>query len=193
MVSSKKGCLFYVIGASGSGKDSLIAYARKHISDQSKVIFMHRYITRPPELQGENHVFLDAEEFEYRDKNDFFSMQWDSHNLRYAIGKEIDFWLDQGVDVVVNGSRGYLLTALEKYPDMNVLLITCSIDVLCKRLIARGRESGEEISERIERARQFIDIQYPNVRIIKNDDSIEKSGHEFVQLLQHPERIGSIA
>jgi len=193
MASSQKGRLFYVIGASGVGKDSLIAYARKHISDQSKVIFMHRYITRPPELKGENHVFLDTEEFEYRNKNDFFSMQWDSHGLRYAIGKEIDFWLEQGVDVVVNGSRGYLFTALEKYPDMNILLITCSIDVLCKRLIARGRESGDEIYERVERARQFSDLQHPNIRLIENNDTIEKSGHDFVRLLQYSDQIGSVA
>ena len=52
------GTLFYVVGASGAGKDSLLAYARAALGGGTPVFFAHRYITRPAEAGGENHVAL---------------------------------------------------------------------------------------------------------------------------------------
>ncbi len=54
------GRLFYVVGASGAGKDSLIEYARNALGSRDAVVFAHRYITRPPTARGENHVALSA-------------------------------------------------------------------------------------------------------------------------------------
>jgi ribose 1,5-bisphosphokinase len=39
--------LFYVIGASGAGKDTLLRYARVRVGGSGGVVFAHRYITRP--------------------------------------------------------------------------------------------------------------------------------------------------
>ncbi len=98
----RQGQLFYVIGPSGSGKDTLMQYAREKLGS-AKCVFAHRYITRLPELVGENHIHLSEAEFAAKEKQGFFAMQWDSHGLRYGIGKEINLWLAQGFNVVVNG------------------------------------------------------------------------------------------
>ena len=45
-----------------------------------------------------------------------FALHWQSHGLHYGIGIEIDGWLAQGHAVVVNGSRGYLKSALLRLP-----------------------------------------------------------------------------
>ncbi|MDP3331097.1 MAG: phosphonate metabolism protein/1,5-bisphosphokinase (PRPP-forming) PhnN [Methylococcaceae bacterium] len=178
-----QGRLFYVIGPSGSGKDTLMQYARAKLSEREKIIFAHRYITRQPELVGENHIYLSEAEFAAKERQGFFSMQWDSHGLRYGIGKEINFWLAQGFNVVINGSREYLPTALKKEPDLGVILIRTSAQVLRVRLKNRQRETDDEIESRLERATLFNRICHPNVAILDNDGSLDDSGAAFINLL----------
>ncbi|MGZ5147587.1 MAG: phosphonate metabolism protein/1,5-bisphosphokinase (PRPP-forming) PhnN, partial [Burkholderiales bacterium] len=111
-----RGRLFYVVGASGVGKDTLMQYARDTLHDEHAVLFAHRYITRPAGAGGENHVALTAQEFEVRKRHGLFAMTWQSHGLHYAIGIEIDIWLAKGLTVVVNGSRAYISAARRRYP-----------------------------------------------------------------------------
>jgi ribose 1,5-bisphosphokinase len=103
-----EGALFYIIGPSGSGKDSLMRYSRDRLDGTDGVVFTHRYITRPVEPQGENHVALSEGEFKARAAAGLFALHWRSHGLHYGIGCELDHWLAAGLKVVVNGSRGYL-------------------------------------------------------------------------------------
>jgi len=178
-----QGRLFYVIGPSGSGKDTLMQYARAQLSEREKIIFAHRYITRQPELVGENHIYLSEAEFAAKERQGFFAMQWDSHGLRYGIGKEINFWLAQGFNVVINGSREYLPIALKKEPDLGVILIRTSTQVLRERLKNRQRETDSEIESRLERATLFNRICHPNVTLLDNDGRLDESGAAFINLL----------
>lgn len=57
------GRIFYVIGASGAGKDSLIAYARRVLNGDEGVLFAHRYITRLLDGNSENFIALSTAEF----------------------------------------------------------------------------------------------------------------------------------
>ncbi|MDO9169290.1 MAG: phosphonate metabolism protein/1,5-bisphosphokinase (PRPP-forming) PhnN [Methylobacter sp.] len=179
----RQGQLFYVIGPSGSGKDTLMQYARRKLAEHKKIVFAHRYITRQPELVGENHIHLSEAEFAAKEKHGFFAMQWDSHGLRYGIGREINFWLAQGFDVVINGSREYFSTALEKEPDMRVVLIRTSTEVLRERLKNRQRENDDEIERRLQRAALFNRISHPNVTLLNNDGGLDDSGAAFIALL----------
>ena len=177
-----EGKLFFVIGASGSGKDSLMRYGRERLAGDSRVVFAHRYITRPVELHGENHVALTESEFDARLAAGLFAMQWGSHGLRYGIGREINFWLAKGCNVVMNGSREYLSEARRNYPGLVAVQITVSQDVLAERLRARGRESDEQIAERLRRAGQFP-IPDGRVETILNDGELSEAGNHFVQMV----------
>ena len=177
-----EGKLFYVIGPSGSGKDSLIRYGRERLAGDPGVVFAHRYITRPVELHGENHVALTETEFDARLATGLFAMHWGSHGLRYGIGREINFWLAKGCNVVMNGSREYLPEARRLYQDLIAVLVTVSPEILAARLRARERETEEQIAERLSRAQQFI---HPGgyVETIRNDGELCEAGERFVQLL----------
>lgn len=177
-----KGKLFYVIGASGVGKDSLLRYARSHL--QQSVVFAHRYITRPVELAGENHVELSEAEFHTRLEAGCFKFSWQAHGLNYGLGVELDYWLDRGLSVVMNGSRAYLNTASELHPDIVPVLVKVDTQVLKSRLEARGRESAEEISHRLERAKDFDCLEHPNLLIVENNQPLETSGYVFVSQIQ---------
>lgn len=176
--------LFYVIGASGAGKDAVCNGARIEMDGLLPVIFSHRYITRPSGAGGENHVALSENEFRMRQEEQLFAMAWESHGNHYGIGIEIDRWMEKGLSVVVNGSRAYLETAAERYPGMVVILVSASRKILRKRLLARGRESVEKIEKRIERSDNLSTIEYENVHTIDNDGALENSVNRFVAVVR---------
>jgi ribose 1,5-bisphosphokinase len=178
-----QGRLFYVVGASGVGKDTLMQYARDTLHDEHAVLFAHRYITRPAGAGGENHVALAAEEFEMRKRHGLFAMTWQSHGLHYAIGIEIDMWLAKGLTVVVNGSRAYISAARRRYPAMKVVWISAGPKLLAARLARRGRESRAEIAKRHARNAR-VDVEPPGGALhIRNDGPLESAGGRLVAVL----------
>ncbi len=180
------GSLYYLIGASGVGKDSLLNYVRPRLVSHP-ILIAHRYITRPVELTGENHVQLSEAEFLKRQTYGCFLFTWQSHELHYGIGKEVESWLLQGLDVVINGSRGYLDTATYIWPDIKPVLVTVSLDKLQQRLEARGRENSEQIQERLKRAASFAELKHPNLITISNDGSLKEGGERFYKVLTDSE------
>jgi ribose 1,5-bisphosphokinase len=177
--------LYYVIGPSGAGKDSLLNYARQHIGVNTAVVFAHRYITRPADAGGENHIWLTEQEFSCRMQMGCFAMKWYSHNNWYGIGIEINQWLSMGLDVVVNGSRGYLENALRDYPKLIPVMVTASPNILRKRLQSRGRENMEEIEQRVIQAAVLErEIDHPRVVSISNEGSLADAGNCFIALIR---------
>ncbi|MFT7371438.1 MAG: ribose 1,5-bisphosphokinase [Oleiphilaceae bacterium] len=176
--------LFYVIGASGAGKDSLIRYLRTHMPEDAAVLFAHRYITRPADAGGENHVALSTQEFELRKAHGCFALDWFSHATHYGIGKEISAWLADDLNVVVNGSRGYLEKAIALFPDMVPVIISVDTEVLSDRLIARGRESTDQIKQRLIQATQLEKaISHHQLLKIDNNHRLEDAGELLLKAI----------
>lgn len=181
--------LFYLMGASGSGKDSLLRYARHHPLADAEVMFAHRYITRPVEAGGENHIALTEREFaKYRNKG-CFVMHWQCHGLHYGIGFEVEHWLSKGLSVVMNGSRGYLDEAARRYRELRPILVRVSPDVLAERLRQRGRESDTQIAERLQRTQCLRLPAHPRMTIIDNDKSLKDAGDQLVRLITNAGRV----
>lgn len=174
--------LYYVIGASGSGKDSVMNFARTKLNGTRSILFAHRYITRAPDAKTENHIYLTNHEFRTRLKANLFAMSWKSHNQYYGIGKEINYWMYQGFTVVVNGSREYLHEAMEKYKRLKPVLIETTPEVLLKRLRERGRESEKEILERVER-NNSMSLDNENIIKILNDGPLEEAGTALLNII----------
>ena len=179
------GRLVYVMGPSGAGKDTLLAFARQQLAG-SHVLFAHRYITRTADAGGENHVGLSVEEFDVRAALGLFALQWSSHQLRYGIGIEIDDWLECGCTVVVNGSRGHLLEALDRYPTLDVIQIEAHPAVLAARLSARGRESAEQVQARLARRIAVALPSRVSMTTIDNSGMLEDAARSLLDLLSTP-------
>lgn len=173
------GGLVYVMGPSGAGKDSLIAYARAHGPRDWPVAFAHRYITRPATAGGENHVALSPVEFDRLDRRGLFTFRWEAHGEHYGIGREIDRWRETGLTVVVNGSRGHFAAIRAKLADAIPVLVTARPETLAARLAARGREGAEAIAERLRRAGAAVPID-PTLRVIENDGALADAGETLV-------------
>ncbi len=174
--------LFYIIGASGVGKDSLMQYARRTINGSQPLMFAHRYITRPPKEGDENHIYLSTKEFIQRRDSGALALHWESHDLYYGIGREIDLWLQAGCSVVVNGSRAHLPIALEQYPHLVPVLIEADPDIIRLRLETRGRETTDDIERRLQRKPEITDRSGGTI-IIRNNGPLTQGGDALITLL----------
>lgn len=143
--------LVYLMGASGSGKDTLLRLLRSTLAAHEPALIAHRYVTRPSSAD-EPSVALSVAEFQRRVALGCFALHWYSHGLHYGIGIEIDNWLAAGALVVINGSRAYLPEACRRYPDLTAVEVTTDPAVLAERLAKRGRENPEQIQERLRQA-----------------------------------------
>ncbi len=174
--------LIYLVGASGSGKDSLLRYARKGLADNPSVAFAHRYITRAADAGGENHVALSVEEFASRRRASLFALAWESHGHAYGVGIEINQWLAKGVSVVVNGSREYLPQAKSRYAELVPVCIEVLPELMRQRLAMRGREDAAAIEARLMRNTR-LRSQLRVGATIHNDGELAIAGEKLIQFI----------
>lgn len=168
-----RGTLFYLIGASGSGKDSLLEGCRRQLPAHLRCCIAHRYITRGANIGGENHIHLSQEEFRIREELGLFAMNWYSHGYHYGIGSEINLWLDSGANVVINGSREYLPNAMTLYDELIPVLVNVDSHRLRQRLINRDRESRKEIEARLERHHRMMATLPKDTQHVSNNGALE--------------------
>ncbi|WP_339546812.1 phosphonate metabolism protein/1,5-bisphosphokinase (PRPP-forming) PhnN [Pseudomonas sp. RA_35y_Pfl2_P32] len=148
------GRLVYLMGPSGSGKDSLIDAARDALA-QLDCVVARRVITRSAESVGEAALGLTPQAFAELAREGGFALSWHANGLDYGIPVQIDRWLAEGRHVLVNGSRAHLPIARQRYPQLLPILLTVDTEVLRERLERRGRESREEIESRLARNALF--------------------------------------
>ncbi|WP_342244803.1 phosphonate metabolism protein/1,5-bisphosphokinase (PRPP-forming) PhnN [Pseudomonas sp. OTU5201] len=181
------GRLIYLIGPSGSGKDSLLDAVREGSGSHGCRV-ARRVITRSAEAKGELAEAVSPEEFAQREGRGDFAMSWHANGLSYGIPRVIDEWLDAGDDVLLNGSRGYLPEARRRYPHLLAVLLTVEDEVLRKRLHARGRESAEEIEVRLARNAGFADTllagENADLCLLDNSGSLAQSCERLLKLIE---------
>ena len=174
--------VFWIMGPSGSGKDSVLRFARARLTPDRKVAFAHRYITRPSASGDENHIALSDAEFEARRAAGLFAYDWQANGFRYGIGIEIVAWRQAGFTVVVNGSREHFQKLQSRPPELRAVLITASAALLGERLVGRGRETGDAIARRLQRAADYA-IDDPAVVVIENAARLDEAGARLLSLL----------
>lgn len=179
-----QGRLYYVVGPSGAGKDTLLRLARESLDGSIHLVFAHRYITRPHQDKNENHVALSEKEFALRDGRGCFAMQWASHGYRYGVGIEIHQWLARGLCVLVSGSREYLPEALERYPELVLIWVSAPAVLLRERLYSRGREEEQAIAARLARAQAYaVPPRTPDL-LLDNSGAPEAAARDLTAYLR---------
>lgn len=150
------GRLFYLMGPSGAGKDSLLEACRGRRLAGHSLRTAPRHITRDGGAGGEDHIAVTPEVFHQQLDEGRFALHWRANGRHYGIGIEVDQWLAAGDLVLVNGSRAHLEQALSRYPDVLVPVLVCiDPDNQRQRLLDRGRETAAEIEARVERSRRL--------------------------------------
>lgn len=175
--------LVYVIGPSGAGKDSLLAWLLQHAPADWHVHRARRTITRAPEPEGEAHESVDEAQFAMLRAQHAFAIDWQAHGLHYGVRHEEFSALDSGHWVLLNGSRQQLPLALQRWPQLTVLHITASPQILVERLNARGREDAAQRRARAQRATAAALELPPGAIEIRNEGPLDEVGQMLLQAL----------
>lgn len=183
MSGGRPGCFVAVVGPSGAGKDTIIAYARDRLGPHSGVIFVRRVITRPCDGHSEIHDTLDDAAFEQAREAGAFSVSWDAHGLRYGIPSAVDRDLEDGRVVVANVSRGALEQVRRRHGRLTIVEITARPEILAARIVGRGRERGEDAAARLTRA-AAISVEGADVTVIDNSETKEFAGERLLAVLR---------
>jgi len=178
----KRGTLYLVVGPSGAGKDSLIDGAKAALEDAGHHVFPRRYITRPAEAGGEEHIPVSNEMFETLLEGKEMVLSWETHGLRYGVPQAICEHLAEGRSIILNVSRTVVDQACKILAPVKVLYITVPDDVLAKRLRQRARESEADIQKRIARARAHL-ITGEHVHMIDNSGLLEDAITDFIHAI----------
>ena len=176
------GSLIYLMGPSGAGKDTLLEIAKVRFAGLWGIKFARRYITRPANAGGEDFTSISQPAFDYLDAKGYFFFSWRSHGLSYGVDRQTGQFLKSGFMVVVNGSRAYLPRALELCPKLKPVLVTAEAGVLAARLKNRGRESFDELTERL-RQPDYDCHRVKNIHIIDNSEELEIAADKFCSFL----------
>ena len=174
--------LFLVVGPSGVGKDVLIEAARAEFSHDENWLFPERIIDRPQDQDDEPHRIVTAADFEQRQSDGEFALSWAAHGHHYAIPKLMENAILQGKNVVSNVSRTVIDSARSRYRPLRVIVVTAPTDILAQRLAARGRETTNEIDERLHHAFDHMP-DGPDITVVINDGTILQGTQRFIKAL----------
>lgn len=175
----KRGRLFAFVGASGVGKDTIMAAVVKARPD---LHWVRRSITRPAHDGDEPFEPISIEEFQARLRTGGFVLHWTAHGLSYGVSTALHDVLAGGQDAMVNLSRKVLPDAHRAFPGLQVLNITVNDAVRAQRLAARGRESSDDIAQRLSRVVPAFAPTLP-VTNIDNSASLEQSVAACLQIM----------
>jgi ribose 1,5-bisphosphokinase len=188
----RHGVFVAIVGPSGAGKDTVIAYARDRFVGNEGVEFVRRVITRPSDAASEDHDTLADAAFEEAEHAGAFAVSWSAHGLRYGLPAHLDETIGSGHVAVANVSRGAIALLQARYANVIVVEITASADILAQRLAARGRESRGEVLARLARSAE-LGGGVAGAIAIDNSGQREEAGERFVAVLRKAIAVSDVA
>lgn len=179
---AKPGILFFVVGPSGAGKDTLIDGARAALGPGGRYVFARRVVTRPAGSPGEDHEPATEAEFDACAAEGGFLVAWSAHGLRYGLRRSLADALAAGLHVVANGSRAAAAKLSGRVERLVVVEVGAPPGVLAARIAGRARESGEALRERLGRRVEDLPAHLAVVRVA-NDATPQVGVERFVAAL----------
>lgn len=170
----KKNKVIIFSAPSGAGKSTVVNHLMKEFPNLGFSISATSRKPRGKEQHGREYYFLSPEEFVKRiEANEFVEYEEVYTNLHYGTLKsEVErIWAEDKIaifDIDVKG--GVNLKRLYGNSALSVFIMPPSIEVLKKRLLARGTETNKNIELRLAKVAQ--EIKYSNLfdTILINDN-----------------------
>ena len=179
------GRLIYLMGPSGSGKDTILQGLGRLMGQRGYIA--PRLITRPRTSTERDAVSVSHAEFLQLERSGGLAMSWRANGLAYGVRVDINDRLSAGCDVLVNGSREYLLQARSRYRTLVPVLLTVEDETLYQRLVARGRENQDQIRRRLDRnaryARLADSVNAGAIMALDNSGPVEDAIQALYQYL----------
>jgi|ERR1700688_1270658 len=181
-----RGVLFVLDGPSAAGKTTLALALAKTVPN---LVFVPRYTTRSrraAESDSEEYVFVGADEFQDMiGKDEFIEYRTYLFGMSYGIPwKRINEILDTGRNAIgiINLDRVQVLKS--RLPEAIAILLEVSPEILRRRLLMRGTNTEEQITERLESARAVDRLRPYYDHIVKNEGDLAKTLQELRGIIE---------
>lgn len=166
------GLLIVMSGFSGAGKGTLMKRLMNDYDNYAFSVSMTTRAMREGEVEGKDYFFVTKERFEEEIKNDGLVEHAVYCDNYYGTPKAyVDAQLKAGKNVILDIEVQGAMQIKKKFPNaLLIFVIPPSIEVLMKRLRARGTESEETIQKRITQAKKEAEVIESYEYIVINDD-----------------------
>jgi guanylate kinase len=180
------GKLFVISAPSGAGKTTLVQHSLERLRESCVISRVVTYTTKEPRegeaVQGVDYHFISQAEFEKKIGEGFF-IEWSSaYGHYYGSPSSLVEYMAKGHSFILIVDRAGAGRIKEAIPEAVLIWIyTSSIEVLKKRLIARGGDSPEQIEKRL--ALAVSEIEQETVRPSYNFHVLNEDFYESVEKL----------
>ena len=185
--SEKRGHLFVISGASGTGKTTLC-----RVLEIELVLFFSISATTRPQRQGEvsgrDYHFLNQDEFQNMVQNEQL-LEWaEVHGNYYGTPKEpIEQRLAEGEDILLDlDTQGAIQLKKSRKDAVLIFLMPPDLDELGRRLRGRGTDPENVIGRRIQRAEEEIAESSKYDHVVVNKD-LEVAKNEIKNIIKGKE------
>lgn len=167
-----KGNLYIITSPSGGGKGTLIKRVLPSIDKLSYSVSYTTRERRDDEINGIHYFFVSEEEFAKRIANNEFLEYAEVHNNFYGTSKQqVENETNEGNDIILEIDVQGAEEVYKKLPNsVGIFILPPSYKVLSKRLIERNTENQEDLTTRLNNAKEevkrFSEFDY----IVVNDD-----------------------
>lgn len=167
-----QGILFVLSGPSGTGKGTVCKEVLNREDDLTLSVSATTREKRVGEVDGETYHYVTKDAFEAMiDKGEMLEYAQYNGNYYGTPKASIEELLNSGRDVLLEIEPQGALQVKKLFPEaVLVFLVPPSMAELKNRLITRGRESEDEIAERIANAKWELEQADKYTVLIENDD-----------------------
>ncbi|MGH7255424.1 MAG: guanylate kinase [Nitrospirales bacterium] len=168
----RQGLLFVVSAPSGAGKTTLCKEVLARVPGLRPSISYTTRKPRPGEVHGREYFFVDESVFqEMIQRNEFAEWARVYGQLYGTPRPAVATMMDQGLDVLLEIDTQGAMQIKKKFTEgVFIYILPPSVDVLRKRLQARGSDSPEEIQRRLMKAREEVWSYREYDFLVCNDD-----------------------
>ena len=177
--------VFVIYGPSGSGQDSVIEGLQK-ILPLERVVTTTTRPMRPTESQGNPYYFVSKEEFEKNIREGKMLEQVQKYDgvyygvtekdlARVASGKRIGIW-----KVDFEGARNLK----KRFPELMVLYISASLEILEQRIRRRDNPSEEYIQTRLKHIKEWTPKSIYDYKIENEQGKLEETIEKTRAIIQ---------
>lgn len=183
--SNNFGLLVILSGPSGVGKDTVLEKIKERMPEMCLSVSMTTRFMREGEVDGENYIFTDFEDFEEKIEQGYF-LEYAKYGTNYygTPKATIENWLSRGKVVFLKIEVQGAEKIRSEYADsVSIFLTAPTFADLINRLKARSSECEEDMARRVSIARNEI-MRANEYDYIVINDVVDRAAEDIIAIVR---------